>query len=293
MDGKRIATFVNERKTTQIELSCEVTIDFQEGTWQDEALIKGFQDREYEFILIWENAEGEQVEESVLLTGGTSEVLEAALPFGTDYVVEVVEVDAPYRTKLSDNFEGTVGTAELVGNILIEAVQTYTVKSGESAGLSLVKVDADTKSPLEGVEFLLKNNKGEELKTYISNEQGEMEIVDVFKAPGVYTLEETQTLEGYELLRSPLSIDVAAQYREEEENGAPVLIQTMTAEISGATLVQESDGSFWVENEREAAADDEEASGGPGIGMIIGLGAVGVAGAAGAAVLIGRKRRKK
>jgi len=292
-DGKQIVTFVNERKTTQIEISCEVTADFLDGAWQDETLIEELQKKQYAFVLTWENAKGEQVEETVTVTGGTSVLFEAELPFGTNYKVAAAEADAPYNTTISENFEGTVEATELVGNILIEAVQTYTVKPGEPLQLSLVKVDADTKLPLAGVKFLLKNENGEELQTYVSGEQGEMELVDVFKAPGTYALEETETLEGYELLQTGVGIEVTAQYSEENENGTPALIQTMNAELISDMVVEESDGSFWVENALSEDADGGKKSGKLGIGAVIGFGVAGLAGAAGVTTVLIRRKRKK
>ena len=293
-DGKQIAVFVNERKTTQIAISCEVTVAFAEGCWQDETLTEECRALEYEFILTWENAKGEQQEETLLLTGGNSEILDVELPFGTDYKITAVNEEGHYTTTFSENFEGTVGTGDLVSNIEVQAVQTYAVDAGEALKLNITKVTAEDKRPMEGVVFLLWDPAGEELQTYTSGEEGVMEIADVLTAPGTYILEETETLEGYALLRNPVEIVVTAQY---DSGNVGTLTQIMTAELVSDAVVQESDGDYWIEN--ALAMDegtDEKPSGGSNLGTIIGVvaaGVVGVAGAAVATVFIVKKYRKK
>ena len=291
-DGKQIATFVNQRKTTLLELSCKVNTEFAQGAWRDESLVKDAQENTYEFLLTWENAAGEQQEERVLLSHGESEVLKAELPFGTDYTISAVQAEGPFQATFSDNYQGTVGTEALEGNILVEAVQTYTVKPGQPLTLSLIKVDANTKLPLTGVKFVLKDPAGKEVKTYVSGEEGELELVDVLTAPGTYALEEIKTLDGYKLLTSPVKLDVAVEYTADAEQSASGVIQTMTVSIADGRVVAESDGSYWIENEPVEA--EEEKSGGLGTGAIIGIcAAAGVAVAGGATALILTKRKGK
>ena len=294
-DGKQIATFVNERKSAQLELSLDVVTEFTVGTWKDEALIQEAEKREYEFILTWENAKGEPQAENVVLTSGTSQILKAEMPFGTNYRVELVDDDRTYRAELTDNFEGTIGTAELTATIQVGAVHTYSIEAGEPLSVDLVKVDADTKRPLEGVKFQLKDEKDNVVSNYVSGTQGQIKLSDGLQAPGSYKLVETETLEGYELLRSAVVVDVTVQYAEEEKNGVPVLVQSLTAQVAGETIVEESDGSFWVENTRIGGADhgENEKTRGMGIGAIIGLCVAGVAGASAVAVVLIRRKRKK
>lgn len=292
-DGKQIVTFRNTRKTAKIELVCQVAVNFDEESWFDEELIAEYKLRQYEFTLNWENAKGEAQVETVLLADGESVLLEAELPYGTDYEVTVTNTDGSYLTEYSDNHTGKVEASQLKENILISAIQQYTVELGDAVALDLVKVDAEDKRPLAGVRFSLKNEKGMELKTYTSGESGELIIRDVISKPGTYLLEEIQTLEGYVLMTEPVKIDVTAAYVLDTSRGMPVMVQNLSAEIAHSAVVAESDGSFWVENERAAVTAAPEESDGLGLGAIIGIGAAVAAVAAAAVFFLIRRKRTR
>ena len=291
-DGKQIVTFRNARKTTQLELTCQVEVSFSEDSWVDEALAAEYQKQQYEFVLTWENAEGEQQTESILLAHGETGLFEAEIPYDTPYEVTVVNPDGSFTTEFSENAAGTVDSAQIKENITVESTQKYAIESGEPLTLSLVKVDASTKLPLQGASFDLTNPEGLKVGTYTSSESGEMVITGVFDAPGTYLLKETATLEGYALLSEPVSVNAAVSYTLDTEKGTPVLLQTMTAELSHRAVVQESDGSYWIENELTGEETEPEESDGLGLGAIFGIVAV-LAAAAGTVVFVLTKKKRK
>ncbi len=68
----------------------------------------------------------------------------------------------------------------------------------KKGNLKVIKVDAENHEiPLENVEFELRDNKGNLVKKFKTNEKGEAFLEDL--EVGIYTLKETQTKEGYNL----------------------------------------------------------------------------------------------
>ena len=292
-DGKQIITLCNTRKTTQMEIACNVAVNFDEASWFDEELIAQYKQRQYEYTLKWENAEGEEKTETVKLAHGERVPLKAEIPYGTYYEVTVTDEDGSYLTEFAGNCRGRVDAAQLKENILVEATQVYTVELGDSVALDLVKVDAEDKRPLAGVQFSLQTENGMELQAYTSGENGELSIREVLHKPGSYLLVETRTLEGYMLLAEPAKIDVTAAYVLDTSGEGPVLIQNLAATISHSAVVAESDGSYWIENERMPVAEEPvEENDGLGLGTIIGIAAAIAAGVGIAAFVLLRKRRK-
>ncbi|MFK0143203.1 SpaA isopeptide-forming pilin-related protein [Streptomyces murinus] len=64
-------------------------------------------------------------------------------------------------------------------------------------GLVVTKTAADTKKPLSGVEFAVKNSVGKTVATGKTDDQGTWQINDL--APGTYTVHEVKAVEGYQL----------------------------------------------------------------------------------------------
>ena len=292
-DGKQIITLCNTRKTTQMEIACNVAVNFDEASWFDEALIAEYKQRKYEFTLSWENAKGEEKVETVQLAHGERAQLKAELPYGTNYEVTVTNEDGSYLTEYTENYRGKVDAAQLKEHILVEATQVYTVELGDCVTVDLVKVDAEDKRPMAGVQFSLQTEKGMELQTYTSGENGELIIREVLHKPGTYLLVETETLDGYILLAEPAKIDVTAAYVLDTSGESPVLVQNLTAAISHSALVAESDGSYWIENERVPAVEEPvEENEGLGMGAIIGIAAIIAAGVGAVLFVLLRKKRK-
>lgn len=292
-DGKQVVTLHNTRKTAQLQVGCHVAVDFGEESWIDEKLAEEYKQRQYEFTLNWENAEGEKQVETLLLSDGEETLFKAEIPYNTRYEVTITDTDGSFVTEYSENHTGQITTDHLKENALIEATMRYTVERGETAVLDLVKVDAEDKRPMAGVGFSLKDEDGTELMAYITGENGELIIRDVFTKPGIYTLEETSTLEGYVLLEEPAVITVGSEYVLDTSSGKPVMMQNLTAEITHSAMVAESDGSYWIENERIPVIEEPEEPDGLPLGLIIGLaiGAAAIAASAVAIVLIRRKRK--
>ena len=291
-DGKQIVTFRNTRKTAQIQLTSHVEVLFGENSWVDESLVKSYREQKQTFMLTWENAKGEQQTETITLKAGETGQFEAEVPFDTKYEVTLVDGDGSFVAEFSEKSKGRVESTDLKEPIPLEVTQLYKVEPGVGLEVSLVKVDAQTKLPLQGVSFDLKDPQGEVVASCTSDEDGEMILAEVFHVPGTYLLEETATLENYQLLAEAVPIQVKIQYTLDNATGEPILLQTLTAEISHKAVVAESDGSYWVENEpapqeEPVVEEDDGFSFGP---LIIGLVVLAVAGVA--VFLILRKRRQ-
>lgn len=120
---------------------------------------------------------------------------------------------------------------DLTGDRLTEEPKVRT------GGLNILKVDSDTKQPLKGVEFTLKDSEGNEVpvkyvsegyyvadasgsSTVVTNEEGKIYVAGLHYSEGdvsiyteagknMYTLTETKTNNGYQLLTTPFEIGVS------------------------------------------------------------------------------------
>ena len=70
--------------------------------------------------------------------------------------------------------------------------------------IQIVKIDGDTKKPLEGVKFELTDEDGEVIGKYTTDKNGEIMIKKL--ELGTYTVTETNTLKDYKLLEEPVEI---------------------------------------------------------------------------------------
>lgn len=116
----------------------------------------------------------------------------------------------------------------LEGKTTVTKTQNYVLTAGEYAtataktslkistdtGRVIVnKVDNDTKKPIEGVEFQLKNSKGKVIETKKTNEKGIIEFTGLY--PGSYILVETKTKEEYVITDNNWEIEI--EYNEIQE----------------------------------------------------------------------------
>jgi hypothetical protein len=271
-------------------MSCLVEVNFSEKSWVDEELAAEYQQLQYEYVLTWEDAAGEPQIESLMLAHGEKGLFEAEIPYDTEYAVTVLNPDGSFVTEFSENHEATVDSTMLKEHIQVEATLKYAVEVGEALTVSLVKVDAATKRPLPGVTFDLYDPEGLKIRTCTSDENGEMILSGMFHAPGTYILKEVTTVEGYVLLKEPVPVNAVVSYELNTEKQNPVLMQTLTAEITHRVVVPESDGSYWIENEPDGTGTEE--SGGMGLGTILLIGA-GVAAAGGTAAYFVIKKKRK
>ena len=293
-DGKPMVTFRNMRKTTQIQISCQVEVEFGKNCQIDEALIAEYQEKQYEFVLKWKNDAGEEQTESVRLSHGGTGGLEAKLPFGTEYEIRVADAKGTLVTEFSENASGTLTAEQAGANMTVEAVLKYKVRAGEPLQVSMIVGDSESKKPLEGAAFELKDPDGTKVGTYTSSKDGELNIAGVFTAPGDYLLTQTGASQGYEKLSGGAPVIVSYVYEPDEETATPGLVQTMSAQIAHQAVSRESDGSYWIENMTDDSYLQEERKG-PGLaGVILGIvgGALAVGGVA-TTVLIRKKRKQE
>lgn len=294
-DGKQIVTFRNTRKTTKIELSCQTSVEFDENCWVDEALVDEYQKKQHTFVLTWKDAAAEEHTESIQLAHGEIGLLEAELPFESEYAITVENPEGVLVAEFSESAAGTITKDQVKENVVVTALVKYAVQTDEESALHMVVVDAETKQPLEGVIFELRNPYGLKVATIDSNEAGEVAIADKLTEPGDYLLTQVLTLDGYDLIKGAAPITVSADYEMRTETGTPVLVQTMSVEIAHQAVKLDAEGGYQIENARNGAADSTGSNGSKrgAIGIILGVaGGVAAAGGATTFLLIRRKRKK-
>lgn len=291
--GKKIVTFQNKRKATQIELSCRVAVEFGENCWVDEALIAELQEKQYTFTLTWKDADGAEQTESVQLAHGELALLETVLPVETEYVVTVEDPDGVIVMELSESATGTITMEQIKENLTVEAALKYTVQPDEQLALNMVVLDSDSQQSVNGAIFELQDPDGQKIGTFTSGDAGELVITDVFKSSGEYLLTQIYAPEGYGMMRGAAPVIMSYDYVPNTETETPVLMQTISTEIAHQGVKRVSDGSYQVLTGWKNEITEEPEKKGSGIGLILGIsGGVVAAGGATTFVLIRRKRKK-
>jgi len=294
-DGKPIVTFCNMKKTTRIELSCEVEVEFSENCTIDETVISEYQAKQYEFVLKWKNSAGEDQTESVLLSHGDSVLMESELPFGTQYEITGTDADGNPVVGLSENASGTLSTIQVDENVAVEANLKYTVWVGEPLELSMIVVDEETGEALEGAAFELKDPDGTKIGTYFSHTNGKIYIRDAFRVTGDYLLTQTGAPEGYEPINGAAPVMVSLVCAPSVEKGTQILVQSMEAKIAHQAVSQDEDGTYRIKNISVGSAAVQTSGDGMNLGAILGIAGAAVAavGASIAAVLLIKRKRKQ
>lgn len=294
-DGKQIATFSNIRKTTQMELTCHVEVEFGEDCWTDDALLKEYQEKVHEFVLKWKNAAGEEQTESVQLCDGEFHLLEAKLPFGSEYELALAGADSAVIAEFSENASGTISTRQIEGKVAADVTLKYTVRADETMQMKVLIADAESGKALNGAIFEVKDPDGTKVGSYTSDTSGVLDISEAFTAPGDYLLDQTQAPAGYQLLNGAAPVIVSFTYEPDAETGLTI-VQKMSAQIAHQSASREEDGSYRIEMEIDATPTQQEERNGMGLGAILGIaGGVVAVGGVGATsfVLLRRKRRQE
>ncbi len=292
-DGKPIVTFCNMKKTTRVEISCQVAVEFDENCQTDESVVAKYQEEQYEFVLKWKDAEGEEQTESVLLSHGETVLMEAGLSFNTEYEITGVDAQGNRITGLSDNAAGTISATQAAEVVAVEANLQYTVRAGEPLELKMIVVDEASGTALEGAVFELRDPDGTKIGTYFSHKDGEVHITDAFHVTGDYLLTQTRGPEGYEPISGAAPVMVSLVCVPDTEAGNQVLIQSMEAVIAHQAVSRGTDGVFRIEN---VSAATEVIMPGKGVNMGVVWGIIGgtLAVAAGVvAVFVLRRKRKQ
>ncbi len=182
---------LGQTESTEVEIINELTL----GTVQ---LTKVGEENEAlegaEFTLL--DAEGNELETG--LTTDEDGQLQVELKPGTYYFVET---KAPFGHELD--------TTPLEFEIDFNQQETLDLtkeNSRTTSSVELLKVDQETKEPLEGTIFELHKN-GEIIRENVTtNEEGKIFVNDL--KPGTYQFIETQATEGYILSNEPISFTI-------------------------------------------------------------------------------------
>lgn len=263
-DGEWMLTFVNVRTTAKLELTCEVVITFTGGSWHDLEFEKKYKEEtEYEFLLSWDDGYKRE-QESATLVHGELHNFNLEIPYGVEYKIECVNEKGYFDTTFTGAKTTVIGDSQLkeVENRVI-ARNTYIIEPDPDAKpieLHLVKVDATTKKPLEGVAFELVDVDGRKLAEYTTGSDGKIDIVDTLKIGGTYDLKETKALTGYEKPSKPYAVEVEAKYKLFKATGKPILKQSFEAGIENKAVEKQDDGSYMVKNYKAGQAPKDKGS---------------------------------
>ncbi|MFF9436459.1 SpaA isopeptide-forming pilin-related protein [Streptomyces sp. NPDC014735] len=85
----------------------------------------------------------------------------------------------------------------LAGGASSAQAEVHLKTDSPKGGLVVTKTAADTKKPVSGVEFAVKNSAGKTVATGKTDAQGTWEANDL--TPGTYTVHEVKAVEGYQL----------------------------------------------------------------------------------------------
>lgn len=303
-DGEWMLTFVNNRMTAKLELTCEVAITFTTGTWHDLEFEKKYKEEtEYEFLLSWDDGYKRE-QESATLVHGELHNFELEIPYGVEYEIVCVNEKGYFDTTFTGAKTTVIGDSQLkeLENRII-ARNTYIIEPNPDADpieLHLVKVDATTKKPLEGVAFELLDVDGRKLAEYTTEADGKIDIVDTLKIGGSYGLKETKALSGYEKPSKPYAVEVEAKYKLFKASGKPVLKQHFEASLDSKAAEKQDDGSYILKNYKagQAPKDNGSSSSSPQTGdefrILVWSGTMllSMAGISVAAVSAGKKKRR-
>lgn len=291
-DGKAIISFRNPRKKAQIEIACQVDVEFEENCWIDEAYSAECLDKKYEFQLEWEGANGQLHKDSIKLANNQSGAIKSEIPYDTKYSISLVDPSGAVTAVFSENASGTVTAKMLEDVVSVDADLTYKVDAAEPLALEMVVTDPINNTALQDVAFYLKDQDGETVGVYTSDSEGKLTIADAFAEPGDYLLTQSRVSDGYEPLKGGAPIHVTASYAVDPEDETNKVQQTMVAEIAHQAVSVDEDGVYRIENPSEYVpeANKEKKS---NLGLILGiLGCVLAAGCAVARfVLSGRKNK--
>ena len=118
--------------------------------------------------------------------------------------------------------------------VVINANDTQTLyfydKPTPTGDLKILKLDEETRQPIQGVEFSVSRINGERLGLYRTNSRGIIYLEDL--EPGWYTVQETKAAKGYRLDAEPRDIEV--------KNGKTAMLE-ITNRLTGSALIHKVD----------------------------------------------------
>ncbi len=134
-----------------------------------------------------------------IITNENGEAISSSLPiYNNEYYIQELETDEKY-----------VLNEEKI-KIVLKENEIATIKFEnelKKGNLELLKLDKDTKEPLENVEFELYDSQDNLINTYKTNEEGKIFIENLI-AKDNYYLKEVKTKDGYKLLEENIYFNI-------------------------------------------------------------------------------------
>jgi len=235
-NGDWLAVFnCSPKNAVQIELECEVYVDFKGNSWRDKSLENQYRNQAYEFVLEW----GNHQRTTLSLKHGERKKFNVELPSGTEY--NILEPDLDVDFDFTNNRIGSTSTETITVSVDVN----YMIEPGDDLNLYMLKVNSKSKKPLEDATFSLRDPDNDELKVYKTKKDGEINIEGMFRSPGTYTLKETEAPEGYSKLNKPVTIDVSVDYT---SIGNGVWEQNWYADVYHKSGEWRDDGTYLIKN---------------------------------------------
>ncbi|QWH81744.1 SpaA isopeptide-forming pilin-related protein [Bacillus mycoides] len=121
------------------------------------------------------------------------------LPVGKYELVEVESLPGYKKLEKPVSFEITKGMTKSL---------TFTVENEmvDTGNVEITKIDKDSKAPLEGVVFEVRDSKGKVVKKVTTDKDGKANVSDL--SIGKYELVEVETPAGYKPLEKPISFEI-------------------------------------------------------------------------------------
>ncbi|MDR1060322.1 MAG: hypothetical protein LBL83_03715, partial [Clostridiales bacterium] len=174
-------------------------------------------------------------------TGAPLMGAEFAVERGNGERIGKYKTDSAGKTIVPGLSEGTYIVSETAapeGYILDSQPQTVAVKSGKLAsaeflnkplaGLQIVKIDANTRQPIEGAVFSVARMNGEKIGEFATDKAGTVFIPEL--AGGWYTVAETRAADGYLIDAAPRNVEI--------KWGKPATLTVENAPMAGLLIVK-------------------------------------------------------
>ncbi|MGW5951776.1 SpaA isopeptide-forming pilin-related protein [Bacillus mycoides] len=144
-----------------------------------------------------QDEKGNEVKKVTTDKDGKANVLD--LPVGKYELVEVESLPGYKKLEKSVPFEITKGMTKSL---------TFTVENEmvDTGDVEITKIDKDSKAPLEGVVFEVRDSKGKVVTKVTTNKNGKANVPDL--SIGKYELVEVETPAGYKPLEKPISFEI-------------------------------------------------------------------------------------
>lgn len=292
-DGKPIVSICNTKKTTQFDIACQVSVEFDDSCLPDDVMPAELLQNKYKFTLNWTNDDGEQKSESISLVNGTSGSWKAKIPFGTKYEITATDSDGNAVRGLSENASGTLSAKQMEGKVKVEAAIQYKVQSDSPKTLEMNVVDPATGTPLKGANFELRDPEGAKIATFISRENGKFYMEDAFQELGDYLLIQSKATDGYASVKGDVPVIVSLAYAPQSENNVQTILQSKAVEFAHQAVSSGEGEVYTIENDSQIVIDKNTGKGGK-TGLILGIvGGTVAVGAGGAAAFVMIKKKRK